>query len=87
MNTQNFKHKIYELLKKNIRLFDEEENLNQTLLFDLVDKVDEKVIDLLLEDKDTKDKFFKKIKDVYVFKSNEFKFFIDENKIFNSYTP
>ncbi len=86
MNTQTFKIKLYEILKKDSRLFDEEENLNQTLLFDLIDKVDEKVIGLLLEDEDTKEKFFTKIKDAYVFKSNDFKFFLDENKIFNSYT-
>ena len=85
MNTQTFKIKLYEILKKDGRLFDEG-SLNQTLLFDLIDKVDEDIIGLLLENKDTQEKFFTKIKDVFVFKSNDFKFFIDENKIFNSYT-
>jgi adenine-specific DNA-methyltransferase len=76
---------LYEILKKDIRLWDKEQ-LNQTLLSDLVDKIDETIIELLLERQETREKFFVKIKDVYVFKSNDFKFFTEENKINNSYT-
>jgi len=83
----NFKTKLYDLLKKDSRLWDEEKKeLNETLLKDLIDKLDEKLIELLLSEKETKEKFFIKVKDVFVFKQNELKFFIDENKLDNSYT-
>jgi len=83
----NFKTKLYDLLKKDFRLRDEEKKeLNETLLKDLIDKLDEKLIELLLSDKKTKEKFFIKVKDVFVLKQNELKFFIDENKLDNSYT-
>lgn len=79
------KKRVYEILKKDTRLWNNEE-LNETLLFDLVDKIDTKLIEILLEDKLTREKFFIKIKDVYVFNSNDFRFFIEENKLDNSYT-
>jgi len=53
---------------------------------DSADKIDEKLIALLAGNKELKDKFFSKIKDVYVFNINDFKFFLDESKIDNSYT-
>ncbi len=85
--TNTFKDNLYTLLKKDSRLWDEErKELNQTLLKDLIDKYDEEIIDLLLSDKNTKEKFFIKINKVYVLKQSELKFFIDENKLDNSYT-
>lgn len=53
---------------------------------DLVENIDEKVIDLLLQEKELREKFFVKIKDVFVFKINDFRFFMEENKVDNSYT-
>ncbi len=83
----NFKIKLYNLLKKDSRLWDKEKKeLNETLLKDLIDKLDEKLIELLLGDKETNKKFFIKVKDVFVLKQNDLKFFIDENKLDNSYT-
>lgn len=83
----NFKTKLYELFKDDSRLWDKDrKELNETLLKDLIDKLDEKVIELLLNNEETKEKFFIKVKDVFVLKQNELKFFIDENKIDNSYT-
>jgi adenine-specific DNA-methyltransferase len=82
-----FKNNLYKLFKKDSRLWDEKiKEINETLLKDLIDKLDEKLIALLLSDKQTKEKFFIKIKDVFVLKQNELKFFIDENKLDNSYT-
>ena len=76
----NFKTILYDLLKKDSRLWDEEKkDINETLLKDLIDKMDEKLIELLLGEKETKEMFFIKVKDVFVFKQNELKFFIDEN--------
>jgi adenine-specific DNA-methyltransferase len=81
------KENLYSLLKKDSRFWDEEtKELNETLFKDLIDKLDEKLIDLLLSNKETKEKFFIKINDVYVLKQNDLKFFIDENKLDNSYT-
>lgn len=87
MDNKQLKSKIINVLKQDDRLWKEDKSeLNNTLLLDLVDKIDEKVIDLLLQEKETREKFFVKIKDVFVFKTNDFKFFIEENKVDNSYT-
>ena len=82
-----FKVKLYNLLKNDKRIWDDEKKeINETLLKNLIDKLDERIIKLLFDDKETKEKFFIKVKDVFVFKQNELKFFIDENKLDNSYT-
>lgn len=87
MDNQRYKNIILEALKEDGRLWNEEKTeFNQRLLFDLVDKIDETVIDLLLQKGETRDKFFVKVKDIYVFNTNEFKFFMEANKINNSYT-
>jgi adenine-specific DNA-methyltransferase len=87
MDNKKLKDKIFETLKADNRLWDEEKReLNQTLLLDLVEKIDENVIGLLLADSILKEKFFVLIKDVYVFKTNDFRFFIEENRVYNSYT-
>jgi len=84
---KTFKNNLYKLLKKDSRLWDEKtKELNETLLKDLIDKFDEKLIELLLSDRQTKEKFFLKVKNVFVLKQNELKFFIDENELDNSYT-
>ena len=81
------KTEIEKVLKKDARLWDEEQtDLNQTLLLDLVERTDEAIISLLLKNPILRKKFFTKIKDVFVFKTNDFRFFIEENKIDNSYT-
>ena len=73
------------ILKKDNRLWDEE-TLNKTLLFELLDKYDDKLFALLLSDKDTKAKYFIKAGDSYVFKYDDFKFFIEQNSLDGSYT-
>ena len=81
------KNKLNALQKNDSRLWDEEnKELNETRLKDLIDKCDEKLIELLLSDKETNKKFFIKVKNVFVLKQKELKFFIDENKLDNSYT-
>lgn len=85
MDNQRYKNIILESLKEDGRLWNEEKTeFNQRLLFDLVDKIDETVIDLLLQKGETRDKFFVKVKDTYVFNTNEFKFFMEANKLNNS---
>lgn len=78
---------VFKVLKSDNRIWGaENKELNETLLLDLIENIDENIIDLLLQDKDLREKFFVKIKDVYVFKTNDFRFFIEENKVDNSYT-
>ncbi len=85
MSNQIFRDTLLSVLQSDTRLWNEWE-LNQTLLFDLIDTLDENLIDLLLQNTQTREKFFMKIKDVYVFKLQNFKFFLDENSLDNSYT-
>ena len=87
MNIEKFKSKLTEILKADERIWNENKTeMNETKLFDLIDKIDETIIALLLENDETREKFFSKIKDIYVFKTNDFKFFMEEHKINNSYT-
>ncbi|MDI3544776.1 MAG: adenine-specific DNA-methyltransferase [Rikenellaceae bacterium] len=87
MNNIKLKQNILDVLKADERLWNEDKTeLNQTLLLDLVENIDEKLIELLLQEKELREKFFVKIKDVYVFKTNDFRFFMEENKVDNSYT-
>jgi len=87
MNNTKLKQLIIKVLKRDERLWSEDKTeLNQTLLLDLVESIDERVIELLLEEEDLREKFFVKIKDVYVFKTDEFRFFMEENRVDNSYT-
>ncbi len=87
MNNTTLKKAIEQVLKEDDRLWNEDKTeLNQTLLLDLVEHTDEKIIDLLFQDNDFKNKFFLKTKNAYVFKTNDFRFFMEENKINNSYT-
>ncbi len=87
MDNNKFKSTIEKILKQDDRLWNKDKTeLNQTLLLDFVEKTDEKVINLLFQEKETREKFFVKIKDVYVFKTNDFRFFMEENKVNNSYT-
>lgn len=88
------KQLILKVLKNEARLWNEDKTeLNQTKLLDTLDNFGNKekdlyenIISLLLQEKELKDEFFIKIKDAYVFKTNDFRFFIEENKIDNSYT-
>jgi len=84
--TENFKSVLENILKKDERLVDDSGELNGNLIHEYANSLDEGLIDLLLNEDATREKFFLKVKDVYVFKQNDFKFFLDENKIDNSYT-
>lgn len=81
------KQTLEKVLKQEELFLDAETGeLNYIKIKDSADKIDEKLIALLAGNKELKDKFFSKIKDVYVFNINDFKFFLDESKIDNSYT-
>ena len=90
--------KLYTLLatifksdSSNLKLIDNQGDLMLNKIHDLVDKTDENLIGLLLENQELREKFFipltpKGGNTVLVFKTYDFKFFLDENKIDNSYT-
>ena len=82
----SLKNHIENLLKSDERLIDENNEIRGSLIRELANKLDEKLIELLLNDEKARNSFFLKINEVYVFKHNDFKFFLDENKIDNSYT-
>jgi adenine-specific DNA-methyltransferase len=102
----NFRSIILSVLEADERIWfqneEGEKELNQTLLLDLVEKIDDKIINLLLQEEVLREKFFAKISPIpprpaklstpqegnilYVFKINDFRFFMEENKIDNSYT-
>ena len=113
----NFRSIILSVLEADERIWfqneEGEKELNQTLLLDLVEKIDDKIINLLLQEEALREKFFAKISAnpprpasqstpsqikygrdkspqegniLYVFKMNDFRFFMEENKIDNSYT-
>lgn len=86
MTDKKFKSSLEALLKNDSRLIDEHKELNLAMIRELADKTDEKLIELLLSNNEVKKKFFLKVKDVCVFKQNDFKFFLDANQIDNSYT-
>ena len=71
-----FKQTVEKILKTEEMFLDTEtKELNYTKVKDSADKIDPKLIVLLADHKETKEKFFTKIKDVYVFNINDFKFF------------
>ena len=87
MNDIKIKPLIEKVLENYDRLWNKEKTeLNQTLLIDLVEKYDEKILSLLFNNNSLKEKFFVKINKNYVFKNRNFYFFLEENKINNSYT-
>ena len=82
----SFKEILITLLKNDTRLVDEQGDLRENLVHEYANELDPQLIELLLDDSQTRERFFLKIKDVYVFKQNDFRFFLDENKLDNSYT-
>jgi len=59
---QNFYSKLEKLLKKDSRFVDQEGDLLKNNVIDCAYKADKKLIELLLENKEVKNKFFSKIK-------------------------
>ena len=76
---------MMDILKKDKRLWDGN-TLNKTLLFELLEKYDKKLFELLLSNKHTRDKYFVKVGESYIFKYDDFKFFIEQNSLDGSFT-
>lgn len=83
--------KVKELLVKELgsieRYVDDESgDINWEKVKDEADSFNEELLGTLLKRKELRKHFFKKIGEAEVFDVRSFKFFIDENKVFNSYT-
>ena len=62
------KQTLEKILKQEESFLDTEtKEINYNKVKDSADKIDKKLIAILAENRETKDKFFTKIKDVYVF--------------------
>lgn len=86
MQFHNFNQHITQLLKADNRLVDEENDIQINVLRDLVNNLDSQLIELLIADDKVREKFFIKVKDVYVFKQNDFIFYLDSKVLDGSYT-
>lgn len=82
----SFKEKLTSILKTDIRLLDTDGELMINKIHDLIDSFDDQLIELIYNNEDTRSKFFKKVNEFFIFRSNDLKFFLDENKLDNSYT-
>lgn len=74
------------ILTADTRLVDEQGDLMMNRIKDLANNLDENLLDMLLADDQSRDKFFIKVKDIYVFKQREFIFFLEQNSLDNSFT-
>lgn len=83
---ENFINHLSKLLKADNRLVDEEKDIQINVLRDLVNNLDSQLIELLIADEKVREKFFIKVKDVYVFKQNDFIFYLDSKVLDGSYT-
>jgi adenine-specific DNA-methyltransferase len=83
---QAFKDHLEKLLLKDTRLVDDQGELKGNVVKKFANELDETIIGYLLEDEKTRNHFFLKVKDVYVFKTNDFIFFLEQNKLDNSFT-
>ncbi len=96
---QDFYSKLETILKQDSRFIDQEGDLLKSNVIDAAYKADKKLVELLLSGKDSKAKFFSKIKparhasqgdaggDVLVFNINDFVAYIqDKNFLADSYT-
>jgi len=86
MQEFNFNQHITQLLKADNRLVDEENDIQINVLRDLVNNLDSQLIELLISDDKVREKFFIQVKDVYVFKQNDFIFYLDSKVLDGSYT-
>jgi adenine-specific DNA-methyltransferase len=83
---KHLKETLLTLLLTDTRLVDDQGDLKENLFREFVDQYDPQLLDLLLSHENLKSKFFVEVGKSLVFKVNELKFFIDENKLDNSYT-
>lgn len=74
------------ILAVDTRLVDEQGDLMLNKIKDFANSLDETLLDILLADEESRDKFFIKIKEIFVFKQRDFIFFLEQNSLDNSFT-
>ena len=87
---KNFKQLVLDSLMDDSRLWIKRSNqpleFNKIQLLDLLAKNDDRVIGALLKNDIVRRRFFVDTKHGYIFKKEDFIFFIEENKVNDSYT-
>lgn len=84
--TNGLKKRIEEILKHIPEYVTDNNELKINLIKDKIDSCDSKLIEILLKDKSIKKAFFCPVLDSYVFKSRDFKDFLDYSYACNSYS-
>ena len=84
--SEKYNDHLKSVLTADARLIDEQGDLMLNKIKDFVNNLDETLLDMLLADDQSRDKFFIKIKEVFVFKQREFIFFLEQNSLDNSFT-
>lgn len=74
MSLQNFKETLTTLLKQDTRLVDEQGELLINFVHEFFNNLNPQLIESLLNEVQTREKFFLRINDIYVFKQSDFKF-------------
>ena len=83
----NFNKTLTDILKKDLRFLDQDGDLLKSEVIDKAWKVDKPLIELLLSEKQVKDKFFTEIKKHWVFNVAFFVEFVqDKNFLNDSFT-
>jgi adenine-specific DNA-methyltransferase len=76
---------LEKILKDDARIWDED-ILDFQQLFELARTYDKDLLENLLNNKESKKKFFVQVGDSHVFKFNDFRFYIEQNQVNNSFT-
>lgn len=78
---------LENLLKKDERFVSQDGKVMRNAVYEASNKMDEKLLSLLMSDKKIKEIFFKKVNDIYVYDKNKFNFVINNRQMLpNSYT-
>ena len=76
---------LEKILQDDARIWDED-ILNYPQLFELARKYDTDLLEALFNNKDSKNKFFIQVGDSHVFNYNDFRFYLEQNQVNNSFT-
>jgi adenine-specific DNA-methyltransferase len=84
---ENFNEVLIELLKKDPRFVDNENNILRSKIIDAALNTDKELLSLLLTNKRIKDTFFSEVSEYWIFEANKFIDYIqDKNFLNDSYT-
>lgn len=84
--SEKYNDHLKSVLTADARLVDEQGDLMLNKIKDFANNLDETLLDILLADDKSRDKFFLKIKEIFVFKQREFISFLERKSLDNSFT-